>query len=62
METRQEKIRHILNFSSIALEPNSHLQIAAFLKRIVTGDKKWVTNDNVKREWSWSEKVLMYVC
>ena len=30
-------------------------KIDPFLKRMVTGDKKWVTYDNVKRKRSWSK-------
>ncbi|KAG5344650.1 SETMR methyltransferase, partial [Acromyrmex charruanus] len=31
-------------------------KINPFLKRMVTGDEKWVTYDNVKRKWSWSNR------
>jgi len=31
-------------------------KIDPFLKRIVTGDEKWVTHDNVKRKRSWSNR------
>ena len=30
-------------------------KIDPFLKRMVTGDEKWVTYDNVKRKRSWSK-------
>ena len=30
-------------------------KIDQFLKRMVTGDEKWVTYDNVKRKRSWSK-------
>ena len=30
-------------------------KIDPFLKQMVTGDKKWVTYDNVKRKRSWSK-------
>ena len=30
-------------------------KIYAFLKRMVTGDEKWVTYDNVKPKRSWSK-------
>ncbi|GFX14611.1 mariner transposase [Trichonephila clavipes] len=30
-------------------------EIDPFLKRMVTGDKKWVTHDNIVRKRSWSK-------
>ncbi|GFU43685.1 mariner transposase [Trichonephila clavipes] len=30
-------------------------EIDPFLKRMVTGDKKWVTYDNIVRKRSWSK-------
>ncbi|KAM8707580.1 hypothetical protein ACLKA7_014674 [Drosophila subpalustris] len=30
-------------------------KIDSFLKRMETGDEKWVNNDNVKRKRSWSK-------
>ncbi|GFT74179.1 mariner Mos1 transposase [Trichonephila clavipes] len=33
-------------------------EIDAFLKRMVTGDKKWVTYDNIVRKRSWSKRDL----
>ena len=30
-------------------------KIDPFLKRMVTGDEKWITYDNVKRKQSWSK-------
>ncbi|GFW62809.1 mariner Mos1 transposase [Trichonephila clavipes] len=31
-------------------------EIDPFLKRMVTGDEKWVTNDNILRKRSWSKR------
>ncbi|GFT29297.1 histone-lysine N-methyltransferase SETMAR [Trichonephila clavipes] len=31
-------------------------EIDPFLKRIVTGDEKWVTHDNIAQNQSWSER------
>ncbi|GFT82476.1 mariner Mos1 transposase [Trichonephila clavipes] len=31
-------------------------EIDPFLKRMVTGDEKWVTYDSILRERSWSER------
>ena len=44
-------------------QTNFHLRFSVernetdpFLKRIITGDKKWLVNDNVVRKRSWSKR------
>jgi [histone H3]-lysine36 N-dimethyltransferase SETMAR len=34
-----------------------HQENGIFLKRIITGDEKWVVFNNIKRKRSWNKKV-----
>lgn len=63
MEFTNAEIRAILKFRkknlmdriSICESLLNRNKTDPFLKRIVTGDEKWVTYDNVKRKRSWSK-------
>jgi histone-lysine N-methyltransferase SETMAR len=47
--------KNLLDRISICESLLKRNEIDPFLKRIVTGDEKWITYDNVKRQRSWSD-------
>ncbi|GFS62100.1 mariner transposase [Trichonephila clavipes] len=46
----------MMNRISICEALDKRNEIDPFLKRMVTGDEKWVTYDNIVRKRSWSKR------